>query len=377
MVLIFYGFMTILLIINTLSKRKNEDFLFFLGIGTIWFLSVFVNEDYVDWQAYQAIFERSNCLYYTKDIGFGILCYFLNSLGFTAISLRIVIFSIGYFLIYVSLKKLKVNKLLFLMFYSYYPVASDAMHLRTCIVSYILIYAVIAYINDKNWIKYISLIILAALFHKMAVFYLPIVLINRIRENNKYTKRFLMGVGILVIVVGSNRSFTNYVSNFLVGISESVELGNITNSVGSGIENGWIIDWIIQLLFLLFLFYIKQYFEKKYPKEHHPTNAIFWVNVIALLFLPFYFISFDYFRMFRNMLAINYMSICLYIQDFYSVGIRIISFKKVLALIISIALVLLTGYMKVGYRGREKEEFYNYFYNNHISIVKYEENNDE
>ena len=373
MVLMFYMFMTLLLVINTLSKRKRENFLWLFGIAVVWFLSVFVNEDYVDWPAYQTMFENSSTLYFTKDIGFGFLCYLLNNLGFPAISLRIVIFTVGYFLLHLSLNKLNVNKLLFLIFYSYYPVASDAMHLRTCIVSFIFIYAVVSYINDRNWVKYVLLIIFAALFHKMAVFYLPMILINKVEKNNKYTKEFL---AILTIIFGSNRSLVSYVSSVLVEVSKSVDLGNIKNSVGSGIEYGWIIDWIVQLLFLGFLFYIKRYFEKKYCKAPHPTNNIFWVNVIALLFLPFYFISFDYFRLFRNMLAVNYMSFCLYIQDFYSVGTKRIPKKKITAFFISTMLVLLIGYMKVGYRGRAAEEFYNYFYNDHISIIKYEVGND-
>ena len=143
MVIVFYSFLLALILLNALSKRKNENKLYFLAILLVWFLLVFVNDDYVDWKTYQGIFNRSTYLYYTKDIGFGVLCYILKSFGFEAISLRIVIYTIGLFLLDRALRMVNVNKLLFLSFYCFYPVPSDAMHLRTCIVSYILIYAIV------------------------------------------------------------------------------------------------------------------------------------------------------------------------------------------------------------------------------------------
>lgn len=371
MVIVFYSFLLALILLNTLSNRKNENKLYALAILLVWFLLVFVNDDYVDWNAYQGIFNKSTYLYYTKDIGFGVICYILKSFGFEAISLRIVIYTSGLFLLDRALRMVKVNKLLFLAFYCFYPVPSDAMHLRTCIVSYILIYALISYIKDKNWIKYVLLIVIATLFHKMAVLYIPFVLINKVEKNNKFTKAFLAFVGISVILVGWNRSLISRLSGTLVNISESVELGNITNSIGAGIENGWIIDWILQLSFFAIIYFIRNYFKKTYPNDRHPIECIFWINVIALIFLPFYFISFDYFRLFRNMLAVEYMALCMYIQEFPMKGIRNIPVKKIVALIIVIVIVGITGYMKVGFRGRASQEFYNFYYNDHISFIEY------
>lgn len=371
MVVVFYSFLIALILLNTLSNRKNENKLYAFAILLVWFLLVFVNDDYVDWNTYQGIFNRSTYLYYTKDIGFGVLCYILKSLGFEAVSLRIVIYTIGLLLLDRALRMVNVNKLLFLAFYCFYPVPSDAMHLRTCIVSYILIYALISYIKDKNWFKYVLLIAIATLFHKMAVLYIPFVLINRVEKNNKFTKAFLAFVGISVILVGWNRSFISRLSGTLVDISESVEMGNITNSIGAGIKNGWIIDWILQLSFFAIIYFIRYYFKKTYPNDRHPIECIFWINVIALIFLPFYFISFDYFRLFRNMLAVEYMAFCMYIQEFPMKGIRIIPAKKMVALSIVILIVGITGYMKVGFRGRASLEFYNFYYNDHISFIEY------
>lgn len=373
MVVVFYSFLIALILLNTLSNRKNENKLYAFAILLVWFLLVFVNDDYVDWNTYQGIFNRSTYLYYTKDIGFGVLCYILKSLGFEAVSLRIVIYTIGLLLLDRALRMVNVNKLLFLAFYCFYPVPSDAMHLRTCIVSYILIYALISYIKDKNWFKYVLLIAIATLFHKMAVLYIPFVLINRVEKNNKFTKAFLAFVGISVILVGWNRSFISRLSGTLVDISESVEMGNITNSIGAGIKNGWIIDWILQLSFFAIIYFIRYYFKKTYPNDRHPIECIFWINVIALIFLPFYFISFDYFRLFRNMLAVEYMAFCMYIQEFPMKGIRIIPAKKMVALSIAILIVGITGYMKVGFRGRASLEFYNFYYNEHISFIEYKE----
>lgn len=373
MVIVFYSFLIVLILLNALSNRKEENKLYALAIVLVWFLLVFVNDDYVDWGTYQGLFDRSTYLYYTKDIGFGMLCYVLKSLGFEAISLRIVIYTIGLFLLDRALRKVNVNKLLFLAFYCFYPVPSDAMHLRTCIVSYIFIYALISYIEDKNWVKYVLLIAIAVLFHKMAILYMPFVLINKVENNNKFTKAFLAFIGISVVLVGWNRSLISRLSGTLVSISESVEIGNITNSIGAGIKNGWIIDWVVQLSFFAIIYYIRTYFKKTYPNERHTIECIFWANVIALIFLPFYFISFDYFRLFRNMLAIEYMAFCMYIQEFPTQGIRIIPIKKIVAIIVAIIIVATTGYMKVGFRGRAPLEFYNFYYNDHISFIEYKE----
>lgn len=205
----------------------------------------------------------------------------------------------------------------------------------------------------------------------MAILYVPFLLINKVEKNNKFTKVFLALIGISIILVGWNRSIINWLSKTLVDISESVEMGSITNSVGAGIQNGWIIDWTLQLIFLIAIYYIRNYFKKKYPNTSQPIEYIFWINVIALIFLPFYFISFDYFRLFRNMLAIEYMAFCMYIQEFPLKSIQIIPTKKLIAIIVAIIIVGATGYMKVGFRGRASLEFYNFYYNEHISFIKY------
>ena len=207
----------------------------------------------------------------------------------------------------------------------------------------------------------------------MSILYMPFVLINKVENNNKFTKAFLAFIGISVVLVGWNRSLISRLSGTLVSISESVEIGNITNSIGAGIKNGWIIDWVVQLSFFAFIYYIRTYFKKTYPNERHTIECIFWANVIALIFLPFYFISFDYFRLFRNMLAIEYMAFCMYIQEFPTQGIRIIPIKKIVAIIVAIIIVATTGYMKVGFRGRAPLEFYNFYYNDHISFIEYKE----
>lgn len=373
MVILFYSFLFVLILLNTLSNRKSENKLYILVILLVWFLLVFVNDDYVDWSTYQGLFEKSTYIYYTKDIGFGVLCYILKSLGFKAISLRIVIYTIGLFLLDRSLRKINVNKLLFLALYCFYPVPSDAMHLRTCIVSYIFIYAIISYIIDKNWIKYLLLIAIAALFHKMAILYMPFVLINKVDKNNKFTKRSLTFIGVAVVLMGWNRALISWLSGILVNISKSVEMGNITNSIGAGIKNGWIIDWVVQLSFFAIIYFIRYYFKKTNSNNRHTIECIFWINVIALIFMPFYFISFDYFRLFRNMLAIEYMAFCIFIQGSPTKGVLIISVEKTLALIAAIFIVGMTGYMKVGFRDRASLEFYNFYYNDHISFIEYKE----
>lgn len=373
MVLVFYVFLTILILLNSLTKKKYENALWIIAIILIWFLCVFVNDDYVDWDSYQQMFISSTSLYYTKDIGFGILCFFLKSMGLQSISLRMVIYTLGFTSLYFSLRKYKINKLLFLAFYTYYPLPSDAIHLRTCIVSFILIFAISSYIEDKNWIKYVILILIATTFHKMAVLYLAMVMVNKVEKDNRFTKGLITIVGISIIIFGSNKKLISLLFSLLIKISGVVELGNLTNSVGAGIRRGWMIDWAVQLSFLILLLYIKLYFNRKYPGIEHPSNAIFWVNVIALIFLPLYFVSFDYFRMFRSMLALNYIAFCLYIDEFKVESIHKIPLKKIVAIMLAFTLIIGTGYVKVGYRGRASEEFYNFYYNDHISFFEYKE----
>ena len=373
MVILYFTIMTGFILINYVSHRRMERFLWLFAVAITWFLCVFVNADYVDWDSYQYLFEKSvtfeAALEVNKDVGFSAFLYLLNEMGLPAISMRIVIFTLGFFLMHISLKKCNINKLLFLTMYTIFPLTSDAMHLRTYIVSFLLLYATAGYLTNKNWKKFTIIVLIAATFHKMALFYLPMMFINKAVDKSKLIRRFVGIATVILLLIGSDRTLIETIINQLLLISNTVNLGNYTNYLGTNIQNGWIIDWVSQLLCLGLLMYIKKESERgKLNIDKNKVNIIFWANIYALIFLPFYLISFDYFRLFRNILPINYMCFCMYIQAF-SVGkdIMQIKVKKICALIVLIAFIISLGYVKVGYRERADEEFCNFFYNEHIS----------
>lgn len=372
MVILYFLIMIFLIIINYFSHRKLELFLWLFALGLTWFLSVFVNADYVDWGAYQSLFEKSvtfeTAVEINKDVGFAGLLFLLNRMGFPAITLRIVIFTLGFLLMHISLRKCNVNKLIFITMYAIFPLTSDVMHLRTYIVSFLLFYATVNYFTDKNWIKFVAFVLIAAAFHKMAIFYLPMMLVNKMTDKSRLIKILFAFVVITLLVIGSNRSFVEIIINLLLSANNTINLGNYTNYLGANIKYGWIVDWTVQLLILGLLMYIKKESEKGMLRINKSfVNIVFWANVYAIIFMPFYMISFDYFRLFRNVLPIDYLCFCMYLQSFsVERNIMQVKVKQVIATVVFITFIISLSYVKVGYRGRADEEFFNFFNNEHI-----------
>lgn len=373
MITLYFSILLCCIGISYISKRKLENILWGFCVLITWFLCVFVNSDYVDWQSYQMMLARTtqfSVLDNFKDIGFSAFLYMINVMGLPAIWMRIIIFSLGFILTHISLNRLGVNKLAYLLFYAIYPLTSDTMHLRTYIVSFVLLYAISGYVKDKKLIKYIIFIIVAALFHKMAIFYIFMPLIHRFADKSKLIKRLIFLVVIMIIIVGSNRELFAIITNKLVIIGDSINLGNYTNMYGAGIRNGWIVDWTCQLLCTFLIYFIWMKSKKNHrlnSRDEEILDVIYWCNIYAVAFLPFYLISFDYFRLYRCILPLNYIAFSMFIESYSSQKRTSIDLRRIIAFMVAVIFVISLGYVKVTYRGRGDEEFVNYFYNEHIT----------
>lgn len=374
MIYFFYSFLIIILLLNYILKRKYEKILSLLTILLIFILCVFVKDTYTDWEAYSTVYYNSTISFFDKDIGFGLLCYVLANLGLPALSLRFIIFLIGFIFIFKGLNIFKINKITFLCLYSVYPLTSDSIQLRNFLVVSFLFYGTsLLYRNkDNDKYKFVFLIGIASLFHKIAIFYLPIIFLKFINSSNSssFLKRLLVIFGVLIILVGWNPALIRWITDYLMNLSNDINFGNIKNII-SQVQSGWLIDWTIQIINIAILFSLMKDLKKRKLINLSETKIIefiFWINIYAIIFLPFCLISFDYFRLIRNLLPLNYVAYCCYLKTFQNRSYVYISLKKIVFFLISIFLVVSFNYIKIGYRGDIiNYEFYAFFDNNLIS----------
>lgn len=367
MVVIFYCYAVLICVLNHITDRKYERGMY-IALGAAIFINcVFVKDDYTDWQAYKYIYEQSNgSISYTKDIGFGLLCYILNIFQFPAISLRVSVYGGGLILLYKTFRKFDVNAVFTLALYTIFPLTSDSIQIRNTVVVYLLTYAMGVLIVEKKPIKCFAIILLSALFHKMAVLYAPIAFLYKVTDRKSAMRTLLCITGILVLLLGWNKGFVSNIVSFLRTVdSGNIRLGNFSNLGYSTINYGWIIDWSIYGM-LLFLSYIC--LRKTYTGSSNDIadkqSYIFWINIYAMIFLPFSLISFDYFRYIRNLYILNYIGMSMALSDYDNMSEKKLSFsnQQVLLWISIITFCILSNYLKIGFRGEIVEkEFFDYF----------------
>lgn len=317
---------------------KNKDLFLPIYLIIIFIILMGGQLSNPDFEIYNNIFLRN---FYDKDPGFGCILAFLKFLGFGQNNFRIGIAILGLFLISFTVFKYTNKRTAFYLLYFLYPFFFDIVQLRNFLVMSILIFSIqlLTNKNFKNNLLYVILIFLAFTIQKIAIVYLPLLFIDNISiKNNK--KHFFTLIILISIVVGLNKNILLLiVNNFLLPLSSNIE--GLENYTQVNTNMGWIIFWCEQIFSYLLVKYIYNSYKNKLECNMENNSKLKFIGVIKdinfymFIFLPLFILDENYIRIIRNIVPLNIITFCIYIDLSYKeMVIMKDNIKKVMALFI-------------------------------------------
>lgn len=233
-------------------------------------------------------------------------------------------------LIYLSYKKVADSFSFFIFFFMLYEMFFDGIQLRNFAAAAFIIYGLVTLgkPGKKNIILYVLCVIIASLFHASSIAYMVFLvckidvhkLIGKIKTNKIITITIIILCAIMLILLERSGVFYLIIANSASSLMDENVVRRIeTHSSGIGFTGPMYIS-ILFVLYMLFIIYLdgQSLFSTKsciskwsihkgvIRKEFQIIDISYFyiitkrINIIALLFLPFVFMSTTYYRLIRT-----------------------------------------------------------------------------
>lgn len=308
-------FFWVIIIIATLIKRPR----IFPIVVTAFLVKLNYNAvNVADFGSYNGIYNNISAtqLYQT---GYG--WYILNNLGrnlgldynlyktYSILLCMIVVWGISWFLIGES------SNLVFGL-YLLYPAVLDTIQLRFFTAMTISLIGILFLSKQKVWSTfiYVIIVIAAATVHTSVLFYLIFAaypIINKYREKIKYV---IVGLTILLIVLKSK------LHNFVALLSNNRQMQYFDKSTGVTSGSSYLLITAIVSLFLLYFINTQIYREIKENISFSETDkksveTISGISLMMFFMIPLVILSGEFFRIFRIMFILTYISLAILIKN--------------------------------------------------------------
>jgi len=319
-----------ILIFFSLIKKKSALLSLLLFIA-LWILFGF-NTGNADYYAYELQF---NGTIKPPDIGFEFLLVFFNLIGFTYQQFLITISLICYVIIFTSIKKYTENLSYVMALYFIYPFIFDVVQIRSFIALTILLYG-LQYLftnNKKDIFKYIFFVLVASSIHFAFLFYLVLILVKFFPSWKKMLVIFSAFVILAILVI--------YSGFLAVLLNNLFNHPRIDDWFKIGTNLGFLVPFLLQIMMFLFVYVSYRKYKdnikvqitnkdsqpfvnlNKKQKFITPNSQINFfetmikINVIMFLAFPFYIYTTYFFRIYRNILIMNYIMVANSMQYFF------------------------------------------------------------
>ena len=295
-----------------ISKKRVKGA---LPLIILFFLIILMggNTQNPDTQIYLNIFNNKE--FFTRDVGFGILVECFNNYGFEYQTLKFFVSILGLTLIHITVNKLVEDPKLYYFLYFLYPFFLDIVQVRNFLAMSIFIFAIPNLLEDskKGNIKYILLVLLAALIQKTAIVYLPIVFIKNL-DSYKVSRKFFILIIVASIIIGVFKPLLyNLIDILKIYFADSLE--GLDQQLSVTTNFGWIINWIIQFVnFWLvrrnkIMIFTQQNLDIKNMKlKTKFIEVLYNINLYMFIFLPLYVLTPTFARIMRNVIPLNWIS---------------------------------------------------------------------
>lgn len=317
-----------LLFLNGLLShlKKNAKFIAFILLMFMWILfwSNTTNPDYYNYlrhynsiQAGSQIFDGSG-----QEFGYRALMKIAANIGFSFETFLLIVSGLSFALIHSTVKKFSKNYNYVYSLYFIFPFFLDVVQIRNFIAMAIFIFSVRYLLDDsiKSKVKYIFLILIASTIHYTALLYLPMLLIKTNRKNYLIRSVVLFAIIGSLIILGNNKQIP-YINQIVRLLFDS---DKVLSWTGKMTDYGFILFWAMQTMSFLVAFHAKKLFkdsikdndsnsltENQILSERNRAlfvNLVYWINLLAFIYFPFYLLASTFTRLMRNILILNYIS---------------------------------------------------------------------
>jgi len=344
--------------LNTLFFKKSKIF-FCLFLLFLWLLASF-NYTIADKENYYSKYLQAG--YYNGvgegEIGFLISLKIGNFLGFDFSVYLAIYFLVGLLLISRFIMKYSDNIGYVVVLYFIYPFIIDVAQIRNFMAMAIILNAIpyLASIKKIDTIKYLLLLILAVSFHYSSVFYL-IFLLVKIPNIKK-----LVVIVTFITTIGSVLSYV--LPNLLSSIFPFLEIqfNRYTQSSVSLYTAIGMLAYLITSLIIVYISWEKLRKNKEIEKkiDSKLLDVILKINITVLILYPFLLYAYEFNRIHRNILLVNYILFSHVITVYKGRLLQSYIFR-----IIIITFVLLSFYYFIFYQFSD-QVFFPFFEKNYI-----------
>jgi len=320
--LIFYFIYIALILCGAVAKKsKLYSVIIFAFLLTLFGLNNhhlgYSNYFNMDFSNYYTAYLSSDGALSSRNMetGFRYIMYLSNSLGLSMNSFRLVIGFFGFTLIINTIKRYSNYPNYVLSLYLIYPFINDVIQIRSFLAASIVIFSIRYLIENKKWnlFKYVLSIFIASSIHVSSLFYLVLILVRFLKSKNIFVIVF---TALPTLVILAYTSFYPFLAS------------KITNNEKVFLYLSRRTTWGLLLVFgILFMLYLVHYILNKeckrslWNKDNSIINKVakvkldkieFYdsmlkINTILLLIAPLLVYDFNFIRLYRNILPLNYI----------------------------------------------------------------------
>lgn len=219
-----------------------------------------------------------------------------SALGLSFNAFRLVAFVFCMLLAYNGIKKLTKRTALVTSLYMLFPFVMDCIQLRNFFAEAVIVYSIRYLIGGgdlslrkKNALKYVLCIIVAAMFHYVAVFYIIFIIVF---TKTQFNKLFKIGLG----------------SSILLSIALYFYRGRRASDMGYFSTNVSMATFVFLSGLTLYMAYILKYYIKRSNRgllfQDETAESIFRYLKVTTIFIPLIIFHYDMFRFIRNLLFV-------------------------------------------------------------------------
>lgn len=293
----------ILLFINFISsilKGRGKIFsLMLLVFMWVLFWGNFDNADYLNYKNLYDYVSYSGVGYSSSQIGFVLMMKFASRMGFEYHHFLMLLSFVGIYLISDTIKRYTNKPQLVLILYFLHPFLLDIVQVKHFFAMSIIVYC-FKYLEQggtSNNIKYILGVLLAFSIHAISIVFLPVLLIKNMKISKIYK------IVILVLVIGIPLAYTNF---FQIIASRFVDIQRIELYFLNRARYGFFIQFFIQGLIFLFVYYSKIILERRKESSKF-VELVYRTNLYLIMLFPLYIINGTFERGFRMIMILNYI----------------------------------------------------------------------
>lgn len=224
---------------------------------------------------------------------------------------RLCVVIVCFLLIKSTLDEFDVNPHIVITFYMSYSFFMDTIQMRNFMAVAIICYSFKYYCRGgiKNSILFTLLIITASLFHKVAIFYL-LLLLYKNKEMKKINKLVFVVMLLAFVFFAINNSMLSLLANFMSRFMDERGGYIIARTRFSFIP--------IVILQLSYYFVSKKIYKMNINMDSEHNNnfsrCVYEINNVVIWGFPLLLFSFLFYRIIRNILILNYINLAIFIE---------------------------------------------------------------